>query len=73
MSRLEDAVRGMVKADITYHKKLDILEEALRNRDDKIVLFVNTLEREYELHDVSYCKELDNNGFIQTVITLEVR
>ena len=73
MSKLEDAVKGMVKADITYHKKLDVLEEALRNKDDKIVLFVHTPEREYELHDVSYVKQLDQNGFIQTVITLEVR
>ena len=59
--------------DNSYHNKLELLEEALRNRSWDTVIFVHTDEREYELYDVSYTKQIDINGAIQTVITLEVR
>ena len=58
---------------ISYDNQLELLEEALRNRSRDTVIFVNTPNREYELYNVSYNKEVDSNGFIKTVISLEVR
>lgn len=58
---------------LTYETLLNLLEDALRNRSNNTAIFINTKEREHELHDVKYTKELDKNGYIQTVITLEVR
>ena len=55
------------------YNKLDLLEEALRNRSKDTVIFVDTDEKKYELSNVSYNKQIDWNGVVQTVILLEVR
>ena len=70
-----ESVEEAVRRDdyLTYETQLNLLEDALRNRSNNTAIFINTKEREHELHDVQYTKELDKNGYIQTVIILEVR
>ena len=69
----DETLRRIRWEDTSYSNKLELLEEALRNRSWDTVIFVDTDEREYESYDVSYNKQIDMNGAIQTVITLEVR
>ena len=67
-------IQAVQKDDEHYYENmLKLLEDGLFHRTENTGFFVHTKDKEYELDNVVVRKEIDRNGFPQTVIILEVR